>query len=120
MLFHWENRRFPHKTGHCRVFGCTKIDLNEGLAVLMKFSAPSTRMIETSSDGSFDTLYSNETYVCNYEESLSDDNVVKKEIKQIIDEKMTLSIEKELCEYRKIFCFLEDDSFHLTWTVLNA
>mgnify|MGYP006902139075 CR=1 FL=1 len=75
----------------------------------MKFSAPSTRMIETSSDGSFDTLYSNETYVCNYEESLSDDNVVKKEIKQIIDEKMTLSIEKELCEYRKIFCFLEDD-----------
>ena len=58
----------------------SKIDLNEGLPVLMKLSGPSTRMIEPSSDGSFDTLESNETYVCNYEESLSDETSLRRRL----------------------------------------
>ena len=87
-----------------------KIDLNEGLPVLMKLSGPSTNMIEPSPDGSFENLESDETYVCHYEETLSDEEVVKKEIKQIIDEEMTLSIEKELSEYQNILRFLEDDN----------
>ena len=87
-----------------------KIDLNAGLPVLMKLSGPSTKMIESCPDGAFEDLESDETYVCDYEETLSDEEVVKKEIKQVIDEEMTLSIEKELSEYQNILRLLEDDN----------
>ena len=95
----------------CGLQEAFKIDLDEGLPKLLKISDININFILPNEEGLYESLESNQTYTCFYEENLSDDDAkLDQTLLKTLDEKLSSAIRFQLQEYREIAEFLSSEA----------